>query len=89
MCSEELGKKDHSHPKKYVWKKAATRNDFRTHTDKYIEKFWNQSIKPNQSVSEVDSMVHTLIHNLLLKGEDNPANIHSVHLHSSMLKHQQ
>jgi len=41
MCSEELGKKDHSHPKKYVWKKAATRNDFRTHTDKYIEKFWN------------------------------------------------
>ena len=30
---------------KYVWKKKATQNDFRTHTDKHIEKFWVQNIK--------------------------------------------
>lgn len=61
--------------------------DFRSHTDKHIEKFWTQNITPEMSVSEVDSAVHTLIHSLLLKGEDNPANIHSVHLNKSMLKH--
>jgi len=75
----------------YVWKKASTRNDFRTHTDKHIEKFWTQNVKENElkmSVGDVDAVVHTLIHSLLLKGEENPANIHSVHLSKYMLKHQ-
>lgn len=41
------------------------------------------------SVRDVDQQVHTLIHGLLLKGEENPANIHSVHLNKYMLQHQQ
>lgn len=62
--------------------------DFRSHSEKHIEKFWTQNINAEMSVSEVDSAVHTLIHSLLLKGEENPANIHSVHLNKFMLKHQ-
>ena len=72
-------------PKKFIWKKHKTMRDFRSHTEKHIEKFWVQNIKPEMSVADVDNKIHTLIHSLLLKGEENPANVHSVHLHKSML----
>ena len=27
-------------PKKFIWKKQKTMRDFRSHTEKHIEKFW-------------------------------------------------
>jgi len=42
-------------PKKFIWKKHKTMRDFRSHTEKHIEKFWVQNIKPEMSVADVDN----------------------------------
>ena len=41
------------------------------------------------NVHELDNLVHNLIHKLLVMSEEDPAVLHSVHLHASMLQHQE
>ena len=41
------------------------------------------------NINELDVVVHNLIHKLLVMSEEDPQIMHSVHLHDSMLKHQE
>ena len=41
------------------------------------------------NINELDHLVHNLIHKLLVMSEEDPQIMHSVHLHDSMLKHQE
>ena len=54
--------------------------------DKYLDKFWRikvinkeKEIERKLSVSEVDEIIHTQIHHMLLMAQDDPSQLHAVH----------
>ena len=40
------------------------------------------------NITEMDQLVHNLIHKLLVMSEEDSKKVHSVHLHGTMEKHQ-
>ena len=79
-----------------MYRRAATLRDNRTVMDKFIDQFWLVNVEREEkllekefTVMQIDEKVHQMIHQLLLKAEDDHQKVYKVHLRESMVHHQE
>ena len=69
----------------------------KTPIDKFVDNYWKKNIEePNgnplnekKSVTDIDLVVHKLIHEMIVMSEDDPQFKNAVHLKTSMIQHQE